>query len=173
MAHAPSQYENNENVVDAKTFLEQQELLIPMPKKSKLEHAVVKGTPILVAAAIATGCAYAAFNDPETKQIFPTCGFYAATGMYCPGCGMTRAVGNLVQGDVLRAFRFNAMLVVAIPILLYLYIWWTTWAFSGRELPTLKFSKPIIYLIVAFVVIFSIGRNIPGAIPEFFSLGRI
>ncbi len=172
MTHAPSRYENDLGVVDAKEYLYEQQLPPTKLEVSKLGNTVIKGTPVLFAAAVATGCAYVALNDPESNSLGPVCGFYATTGLYCPGCGMTRAVGNIVRGDILRATRFNAMLMLALPVLIYLYVWWVTWAFAGKELPKLKFNKAAIYVIIAFVIIFSVGRNLPGPIPEFFSLGR-
>ena len=106
---------------------------------SLLANTIVKGTPVLTGALVACGCAYIGLNNPETKQVFPVCGFYALTGMYCPGCGMTRALHSLLGGNILRAARFNLLLVLAIPVLMYAYVWWTTWAFSGKELPKLRF----------------------------------
>lgn len=134
--------------------------------------SMIKGTPLLVGAAVASGCLYVGLNDPESKQIFPTCGFYAMTGMYCPGCGMTRALHNLLGGNVLRAIRYNLLLVAAIPLLMYAYIWWTTWAFTKRELPKLKFSHKTVWLLCGLGLVFIVGRNFPGAIPQYFALGK-
>ena len=138
-----------------------------------LHFAIIKGTPILTAAAIATGCAYVGLNGPETKQIFPVCGFYAATGFYCPGCGMTRALHSVLHGDIIRAFQFNALLVVVLPFLMYLYVWWMTWAFTGRELPRLKMSKRITLVLIGLAVFFIVGRNFPGPVAEFFARDRV
>ena len=138
----------------------------------KLLALILKGTPLLTGAAIASGCFYVGINNPESKTIFPTCGFYYVTGFYCPGCGMTRALHNLVGGNIIRAMRFNLILVLSVPFLLYGYIWWTNWAFTGKEMPRMKFPKSLLWAIGIFSLVFIIGRNMPGAIPTFFSLGR-
>ena len=138
-----------------------------------LRFAILKGTPIFTAAAIATGCAYVALNNPETKNIFPVCGFYAATGLYCPGCGMTRALHSVIHGDIIRAFQFNALLVVVLPILMYFYVWWMTWAFTGRELPSLKVSRRVTWALVGLLALFIVGRNFPGSVAGFFARGRV
>jgi hypothetical protein len=143
------------------------------PSTKIVSRLAIQGTPILAGAVLATGCAYAALNDPETKTIFPVCGFYAVTGLYCPGCGMTRALHNTVTGDITRAIRFNALLVVAIPVLMYLYVWWATWAFTGKELPKANITKRGYIIIGILITVFMVGRNLPGAVPEFFSLGRV
>lgn len=45
---------------------------------------------------------------------FPPCPFYKLTHIYCPGCGNTRMVRALLQGNLLLAVRQNAM-----PFLLF------------------------------------------------------
>ncbi len=140
--------------------------------RPKLLFAAVKGTPLLTAAAIGTGCLYVGLSSPETSQIMPPCGFWLATGFYCPGCGMTRALHSFLHGDLIRAFQFNAVLVLVLPVLIYLYVWWATWAFTGKELPRIKVSRNVTWLIVGIVVLFIVGRNFPGPIAEFFARGR-
>ncbi len=139
----------------------------------KLLFAAVKGTPLLTAAAIGVGCLYVGLNNPETKQILPPCGFYLTTGFYCPGCGMTRALHSFLHGDILRAIQFNAVLVAVIPFLMYFYVWWMTWAFTGKELPKIKASKQMTWAIVGLVVLVVVGRNFPGPVAEYFSRGRV
>ena len=137
-----------------------------------LQNLVIKGTPIVTAGAVAATCAYVALNDPDSKTLFPKCGFYALTGYYCPGCGMTRALHHLLRGDVLKAFQYNAILVVGIPVLIYLYVWWVMWAFTGKELPKLKLNRKVTIIILCLVGIFIVGRNLPGEVAAFFALDR-
>ena len=68
------------------------------------------GGPVLL---LAAGFLYA-FN-PVTSGLFPPCLFYRLTNLYCPGCGSTRALHNLLHGDVVAAFDMNPLLVVSIP----------------------------------------------------------
>lgn len=53
--------------------------------------------------------------DPSTSDAFPRCSFLSLTGYKCPGCGSQRAVHALLNGDVAGAFRFNALLMIAVP----------------------------------------------------------
>jgi|GEM_PF-3834962 len=143
------------------------------PMNTKLGRTVIKGTPILTGVALASACAYVGLNDPSAKNLTPACGFYLATGFYCPGCGMTRAAHSMLNLNFIKAFQFNALLVIAIPVLVYMYVWWMTWSFSGKELPKLKISKKVWYAIIALTVIFIVGRNFPGVVPEFFAKDRV
>ena len=45
----------------------------------------------------------------------PQCSFYKTFGIYCPGCGATRAVYSLYNGQILQSVYYN-------PIILYLVI---------------------------------------------------
>lgn len=53
--------------------------------------------------------------DPSTSDAFPRCSFMSLTGYKCPGCGGQRAVHALLNGDVAGAFRYNALLMIAVP----------------------------------------------------------
>lgn len=43
----------------------------------------------------------------------PECTFYKNLGIYCPGCGATRAVYSLYSGQILKSIYYN-------PIILYI-----------------------------------------------------
>ena len=43
--------------------------------------------------------------------IFGECAFLSATGLYCPGCGGTRALFSLAHGELLQALRYYPALV--------------------------------------------------------------
>lgn len=51
----------------------------------------------------------------------PLCPLHALTGLPCPTCGMTRAWGCLLRGDLPSAFLFNPLgMTVCLGIALYL-----------------------------------------------------
>ena len=45
----------------------------------------------------------------------PECAVYNTLGIYCPGCGATRAVYSLYNGEILKSIYYN-------PIILYLVV---------------------------------------------------
>lgn len=47
------------------------------------------------------------------KRYLPDCTFHTVTGYLCPGCGNTRSLTYLLNGDILSALRCN----VTIPFL--------------------------------------------------------
>jgi hypothetical protein len=60
-----------------------------------------------------------AFN-PSEHSFYPLCTFYRLTGLQCPGCGGLRAVHHLLHGHIATAFRFNPLVVIALPVVVAL-----------------------------------------------------
>ena len=51
----------------------------------------------------------------------PSCYLYELTGIYCPGCGCTRAVYALIHGDVILSLKQNPLVIVSLAALFVLY----------------------------------------------------
>ena len=113
---------------------------------------------LVLAALLVIGAVYYAL-DPSASGLFPRCVFLSMTGYKCPGCGSQRAIHALLHGDVLGAFKYNALLLVAVPwIVLCLF------AESRRvRNPRLyaRLNAPLlIWLFLAMVLIWWLLRNI-------------
>lgn len=103
-------------------------------------------------------------SDPGSGKVFlPRCGTYSVTGLYCPGCGSTRASYALLHGDVWGAVQQNVFFVVALPFLvLGAAKTWYGWV-ADRRVRLLPFRWKWSYSIViaGALVAFTILRNIP------------
>ena len=53
---------------------------------------------------------------------YSICLFKNVFGIECPGCGMTRAVFSLLQGDMSKAYHFNKGVYLVFPILSYVLL---------------------------------------------------
>src|SRR3954469_4662288 len=81
----------------------------PGPVSRSVRIAAV--APIATACLALAGLAYTAGHDPNVSgSVFPACPFHAATGLWCPGCGMTRATYALLHGDLGAALSANVFL---------------------------------------------------------------
>ena len=69
----------------------------------------------LVIVSVPTLAVLFGFN-PSHHGFYPFCAFHRMTGMQCPGCGGLRAVHHLLHGEVITAFRFNPLFVLALPV---------------------------------------------------------
>lgn len=122
--------------------------------------------PASTTAVVATGGALVASRNPTTDSIFPPCPLYAFTGIYCPGCGSTRATHALLNGDLIAAFDFNPLMVIAIPVLAFAFVRWWASAFgqsSARPLE-LRLAPQAIWALFAVVVVFGVARNLPWSV---------
>ena len=115
--------------------------------------------PIAVGVAAATGCIALAVLDPSDRGPV-ICPFRALTGLDCPGCGMTRAVSHVVRGQVGTAVDYNALMVLAVPVALYLYLTWLA-SLWGRRLPPLRLGPRATAVVIAAGVGFAVVRNLP------------
>ncbi|MBN1816568.1 MAG: DUF2752 domain-containing protein [Sedimentisphaerales bacterium] len=111
--------------------------------------------------AFAAGALCLFLFDPATIRFYPDCLFHRWTGLYCSGCGSTRAIHALLHGKILDALDLNPLMVIALPFILYglgrqLYGW-----YSGKK-PTGKRLRAVwIWVILIVVVTYTILRNIP------------
>jgi len=89
---------------------------------------------------------------------FPQCPFYLLTGWYCPGCGSQRAFSALVHGDILHAMRYNILMMMFLPLLLYSAF--MHFKYNGIQKIKLWYSPVFVKLVLITVVSFWIFRNI-------------
>lgn len=54
---------------------------------------------------------YMVLHSKGISLITGTCYIYARYGLYCPGCGGTRAINALARGDILTAVYHNVFVV--------------------------------------------------------------
>lgn len=51
------------------------------------------------------------------------CPFALVTGIACPGCGMTRAAGNLIRGDLSLALAYHPLVILVMVQALAGWAW--------------------------------------------------
>ena len=52
----------------------------------------------------------------KDSWIFPACPIYKYLGIWCPGCGFTRAVKSLLAGDFFQSLSWNPMPLYSITL---------------------------------------------------------
>ena len=93
----------------------------------------------------------------------PPCPFFTLTGIYCPGCGAGRCVTALLHLDLYAAFRFNPLMFITLPfVLYYLLKIYLAFVFGRDMLPAPSIRKKAFGIIVLSVVLaYFLLRNIP------------
>ncbi|MBO4916312.1 MAG: DUF2752 domain-containing protein [Bacteroidales bacterium] len=123
-----------------------------MPRKA----AIIIG----IAGIILLLAVYTVF-DPSETAYFPKCPFFWLTGLKCPGCGSQRAMHQLLTLHFGEAFRNNAFMVIAIPLILFLLV---AELFRDRwpRLNRLGNSPTLSWSILAAVLLWWLLRNLLG-----------
>lgn len=109
-------------------------------------------------ALVAVGAVLLALKPGWVK--LPPCLFHETTGLYCPGCGSTRALQRLLHGDVLGAFRHNLLVVPGLVAILYLYVCELIDLWRGESrfrASFLQIGRAALVLLIAYAVL----RNLP------------
>jgi hypothetical protein len=103
------------------------------------------------------------FFNPSSpaNQFFPKCPFRLVTGFQCPGCGSTRAFYQLLHLHPVAAFKFNPLIMLTLPFLIYGFLGFTKSALTGK--PYRRLFIPPIYLWawLVLMVFFWVFRNTP------------
>lgn len=86
------------------------------------------------------------------------CPFHKFTGLYCPGCGVTRMLFSLIKLDFYQAFRYNPLVFILLIIgIIYLLIKFILKKFNI----IIKVPNYVWYILIMIVIIYGILRNIP------------
>jgi hypothetical protein len=108
---------------------------------------------------IVAGAAILFFFNPATTVFYPKCLFHEMTGLYCPGCGTTRALNHLLHGELPDALCANALVVLALPVLGFIIL-----RRCLRRRPPVAASRVrLVWIVVllAVVAVFGVLRNVP------------
>ena len=90
------------------------------------------------------------------------CVYYELSGLYCPGCGMTRAAFSLLKLDFYQAIRYNAFSIVILPlILLYIIGGVYAWLFNKPNFIDKKIPGVIWIIFIIALLLYGVLRNIP------------
>lgn len=100
--------------------------------------------------------------DPSKAGFFPRCPIHAITGLYCPGCGTTRALHQLLRGNPGAALGLNPLAFILLPVLAYSFLSFTLETFNRKALPRLFRTRMSTWLLIAIVISFTVLRNIPA-----------
>lgn len=91
-------------------------------------------------------------------NIYIPCIFHKITGLYCPGCGITRMIISLLKMNFCQAFRYNPLAFILLPLFICYYIIKYIFYLKNKQL---IINNKVWYTILMIVILFGIIRNIP------------
>ena len=94
---------------------------------------------------------------------FPACWFYSLTGLHCPGCGATRALHALLQGEMGRAVDYNVLAVVLGPAVMAWSVFLLYRALRYRRVSPPAIPGHVLAGALLTAITFAVLRNLPFA----------
>ena len=94
------------------------------------------------------------------KFSLPPCLFHSLTGLYCPGCGGTRAFRLLLSGHILQSFLYHPAVVLTGVLYVWFMVSHTAEILSkGRLKIGLPYTDKFLYLEVVVIILQCIIKN--------------
>lgn len=105
------------------------------------------------------GTALLFFTPLNLSYIIPACSFKTVTGMYCPGCGGTRAVWCFITGHWIKSFLYHPF-VPYCGILYIIFMVKGTLAVATKErIRYMKFRNGYIFSGIAIILFQFVIKN--------------
>jgi Protein of unknown function (DUF2752) len=117
---------------------------------------------VLTGAVGLAGAAYVGLLDPTKRALFTPCPLRELTGIWCPGCGLTRGVHAFLNADLATSFGFNLFAPLLVVAVAYWWIANAARAFTGHRPPKLiRNSRTTTIAVLSVVLLFTVARNLP------------
>ena len=94
------------------------------------------------------------------EQAAPTCFIRQHVGIYCTGCGATRAVLAVVHGQFLQSIYFNAVVMYVILFYGVYVIRGAIYLLSKGKYRYMKFHITYVYVGLVIVIVQAIMKNV-------------
>ena len=134
-----------------------------MRLQSPYHRRLIRGTIFVLLIIGGSALAYGVGTYPPNEQSFyPRCQLHSLTGLHCPGCGLTRSVHSLLNGQIGQAIAWNPLALVIVPLVGYLALRWLWYWAWEKPLPnSRRYPTWFITVIGTILVLFGILRNVP------------
>jgi hypothetical protein len=124
---------------------------------------VARLAPVAVGCALVGAAVTVALVDPSSPDsLYPPCLFHAATGLWCPGCGLTRGTHHLLNGDLVASLGSNVFTPLVVVGIALAWFAWLSNSF-GRPVRSVGQWLPprVSAMLMVTLVVFGVLRNLP------------
>ncbi|MFR5602274.1 MAG: DUF2752 domain-containing protein [Lachnospiraceae bacterium] len=97
-----------------------------------------------------------------TGRVWIPCLFHLYTGLYCPGCGISRMCLALLRWDLQSAFQANAAVMLLAPLGISVAGVWAFRYVKTGETRLGMLQKGLLCFMVVVLILFGIMRNLPA-----------
>lgn len=116
---------------------------------------------LLIKAALicGVGLGYAFFSSVFHWGI--PCPIHAVTGLYCPGCGVSRMSLALLRLDVTEAASWNIGVMVALPFAAVVFVYQAVRYVKTGDARMRRWQDVLIWVMIGWLLVFTVLRNLP------------
>lgn len=94
-------------------------------------------------------------------HLYLFCPIKKVTGLYCPGCGVTRMLLSILKGNFYQAFRYNPLIFILLPFFIIYYLDYL-YCSTKKKKPSFSRLEPgIWYVLITIFLVYGVLRNIP------------
>jgi|SRR5690606_20574980 len=102
------------------------------------------------------------YNPSADSSHFISCPSKSILGLNCPGCGSQRLIHNLLHLNFSEAFRYNPLLFLLFPFVIYLvFVFVANLIFGTKYRIKILYKNWFVFLMFSVFLIYGILRNLP------------
>ncbi len=102
------------------------------------------------------------FDPSDQSEPFISCPSKTLLGLNCPGCGSQRLIHNLFHLNFGEAFRYNPLLFILSPFVLYILGILVSNLFFGTKIRMrILYKNWFVYLLFGTIILYGILRDLP------------
>lgn len=126
----------------------------PIDSRIRFKKLLIKAALIC-----GVGLGYAFFSSVFHWGI--PCPIHAVTGLYCPGCGVSRMCLALLRLDVAEALRWNIGVMAALPFAAVVFLCQAVRYVRTGNAKLQKWQDVMLLIIIGWLLVFTVLRNLP------------
>ncbi len=121
--------------------------------------------PIACGSGLVAGAMFVATHNPASAgSPFPSCVFHQATGLWCPGCGLTRGAYQLLHGHVGAALSYNIFTPLALAAIVIVWVGWARVSWGAAPIRVSpRAGRWLAITTATLLLVYGVLRNVPVA----------
>ena len=120
--------------------------------------------PVGCGVALVGAASYIGTHDPGVAGSYPGCAFHQLTGLWCPGCGLTRGTYQLLHGHVGAAVSYNVFAPLVVAAVVVVWVGWLRASWGAKPIQVShRVGRLLAVMAPVLLIVYGVLRNLPVA----------